>query len=340
MAARSRGPGWRDEVAASLLLQHVPALSLSGPALVMDETGTTVAEGLEAVGMAVRSWSRMALAGRRATAWPPPGPFGTVILRLPRAKEALSMALHAGGSVLEDGGFLLVFGAKDEGIISAAGPMRDLFESVETVAVGGRCRVLQATRQNDGGRFRDNLAAWRDPWDPGLPGLPDRWVSYPGVFAHGALDPGTRLLLEALPDLPSGARVLDYGCGSGIVGALARLRVPEVELHLLDVDAVALEAARENVPGGTIILADGLAGRARDHYDAVLSNPPFHRGKEEDPGMLTAFVREAGRVLKPGGTLTLVTQRRIPIEKDLRACFRGVSILGQDSIFTVWHGKS
>lgn len=305
----------------------------------MEAAGPEVPGGLAALGLEVMEWHRQALGGRRATPWPPEGPFGTVVLRLPRSREALAMALHAGGAALEEGGILLVYGAKDEGIGSAVGPMEELFDPVATVGVGGRCRVLQGRKRDGDVAFRAALEAWREVWKPNLPGLPELWTSYPGVFAHGALDAGTRCLLEALPPLPEGARVLDYGCGSGVVAGVARSRNPTLDLHLLDVDAVALESARENVPGAASILADGLSGLDPGSYDAILSNPPFHRGKEEDVGMLEAFVREAGRILRPMGTLTLVTQRRILLGEDLQASFSRVSLLHEAGIFAVWHAE-
>ena len=50
---------------------------------------------------------------------------------------------------------------------------------------------------------------------------------------------------------PKKARVLDYGAGSGVIGAALRLREPTVDLHLLDSDALALEAAAKNLPGSS-----------------------------------------------------------------------------------------
>ena len=75
------------------------------------------------------------------------------------------------------------------------------------------------------------------------------WATYPGVFAAKRIDEGTALLIGVLPPLRADARVLDYGCGSGVIGASAAARAPAIALDLLDNDSVALEAARENVPG-------------------------------------------------------------------------------------------
>jgi 16S rRNA (guanine1207-N2)-methyltransferase len=253
------------------------------------------------------------------------------------------MTLAGAAGALSPGGLLLVYGAKDEGAGSADGPMGELFAEVGTVGVGGHCRLLMGRRREKLPPFRDTLPAWREIHSLDVPGLPDSWVSYPGVCARGRLDPGTRLLLGALqdrePDMEDGMEILDYGCGSGVVGAFALARFPGVRIHLLDVDAVALEAARENVPQGSFLLRDGLPTGEGVTYDAILTNPPFHRGKAEDAEMIRALIGESPALLSPRGRLILVAQKRLYLEDAFRGAFREVSHLAQGDGFRVWEGR-
>jgi 16S rRNA (guanine1207-N2)-methyltransferase len=262
-----------------------------------------------------------------------------VALRLPRSREELVMALHAGASGLKPGGVCLLYGAKDEGIRSASGIMDEVFRGAGTLGVGGHCRVLHGLRQEGSEGFLGGLEAWRTVVDPGYVELGDKWVSYPGVFAHGRLDAGTRILLDALPPLPPGARVLDYGCGSGPVAAVAGRRGEDLVLELLDVDAVALEAARENVPGATTRLTEGLPDPGGKPFDAIFSNPPFHRGKEEDPGLVLELIRGARALLARGGVLVFVTQRRLRVEEEMTRAFQRATVLAEDPVFRVWEGR-
>jgi 16S rRNA (guanine1207-N2)-methyltransferase len=248
------------------------------------------------------------------------------------------MALHASAARLEEGGRLLVYGAKDEGIRSAMSLLDELFPGAETLAAGGRARVLLASASEVPGMVRGSPEDWRVVVDPEYPELGDVWVSYPGVFAHPRLDPGTRLLLDALPPLPPGARVLDYGCGSGMVGAVARARSDGLRLTLLDVDALALKAAEENVPGAQILLRDGLPDPEAGSYDAILTNPPFHRGKEADPEMVRGVIRQAPALLGKGGRLIFVTLRTLAVERALAEAFREVSLLAEGSGYRIWQG--
>lgn len=249
------------------------------------------------------------------------------------------MALHAAASVLTPGGTILVFGANDEGIQSAVNPLRGLFSAVETVEVGGRCRVLKGRWEGDRMDLRATLEDWRMELTLDHPDLPSPWNSYPGVFAHDRLDPGTRLLLDVLPELAVGSRVLDYGCGSGPVGFMALRKGREVKVDLLDVDTVALLAAEENLPGGRFLLKDGLSSRELGPYDAILSNPPFHMGKAEEPGMIDTFIQASSVLLAPKGSLVFVVQKRLPVEVLLNKLFEEVDILGEDGTYRVWRGR-
>ena len=246
------------------------------------------------------------------------------------------MALHAAASVLVPGGALLLYGANDEGIRAALGPLGDLCPGAETIAVGGRCRVLKGVRGPEVPGLRGELEDWRHPLSLDHPDLPAGWISYPGIFAHGRVDQGTRLLLDVLPGLPAGARVLDYGCGSGVVSYVVGKRREAADLHMLDVDSVALAAARENVPEATAHLHDGLPGVTGGRFDAIISNPPFHRGKAEDPGMIVSLIQGAPALLRPKGLLLFVAQRRLSLKGTLIRHFKEVTMVAEDSIFRVW----
>ncbi len=269
------------------------------------------------------------------TAWPPEGPFRTAALRLPRAKDELEMTLHGAVAALEPGGVLLVYGANDEGARSAPKRIEPVVGDVATVQRKRRCRVLRAERPAVPPGLRRRLDEWRRTSTLVLAGEERSWVSYPGLFAHGRLDPGTELLLEHLPAVASDARVLDFGCGSGALGAAVRSRTPTARLDLLDADAVALRAAEENVEGGRTLLGTSLEA-AEGPYDAIVSNPPYHSGKAETTGVAEALIREAPSRLVSDGILALVVQRRLGMEEPLSRAFRRVDAPAADRTYAVF----
>src|SRR3546814_7988841 len=132
-------------------------------------------------------------------------------------------------------------------------------------------------------------------------------ISLPGVFSHGRLDVGSALLLEHLDDLPNG-RVLDFGCGAGILGATLKRRYPQSNLLLLDVDAFAIESSRRTLAAHGLE-ADVIAGAGIDaaprHLAAIVSNPPFHQGVHTSYRASEALIERAAEHLATGWLLTL-----------------------------------
>ena len=69
---------------------------------------------------------------------------------------------------------------------------------------------------------------------------------------------------------PDDARVLDYCCGSGVIGASLALRTPSAQIELLDNDAVAIAAAKRNVAGAHALHL--LCGLADIHAQGTFSH--------------------------------------------------------------------
>src|SRR5207253_2255297 len=168
--------------------------------------------------------NRRLVGGGKAEPWPPAGPFDVALLRLPKAKDEQEMAVHACLGVLASDGRVIVYGGNEEGIRSAAGMLERLRGGVETLATRGHGRVLAAHRPADPSQLRAPLPAWRTTTTLEIADSRRDWVSYPGIFATNRIDEGTALLIDALPALRAGARVLDYACGSGVIGAGAAHR--------------------------------------------------------------------------------------------------------------------
>ena len=90
--------------------------------------------------------------------------------------------------------------------------------------------------------------------------------------------PETEHLVEALLDLPQGARVCDVGTGSGAIALALATERPDLRVEATDASADALDVARANAARLGLDVAfhhgDLLAGVAGP-LDAVVSNPPY-----------------------------------------------------------------
>jgi 16S rRNA (guanine1207-N2)-methyltransferase len=314
------------EVAAEALAERRP----QGRILVAGDEDGGIERALAENGAEPRSWHRLATGGRAATPWPDAdgtagGLFDGAVLRLPRGWDAFEMALHALSARLRQGAPLWIVGGNDEGITSAPKRLDGLVEGAETLTIKRRARVLETRRTE--APAKGDLESWRVAVPVELPGRADplELVSYPGLFAHGRLDPGTK--------------VLDFGCGAGVIGRAVRERAPDARLTLLDIDAVALHAARQNVPDAELVPGDGLAALGtRERYGLIVSNPPLHRGKDEDFGMLEELVKGTKQYLKLRGALVAVTQRTAGVGKLFKASFGHADLLAETNQYQVWRG--
>jgi 16S rRNA (guanine1207-N2)-methyltransferase len=153
-----------------------------------------------------------------------------------------------------------------------------------------------------------------------------RVASAPGVFSADALDPGSRLLLDHFDRIDDAHRVLDPGCGVGVLGLAVLRRFATARAVLADADARAVAVARRNAA------ALGLGDRCTVHWwtaasgataartcDLVVCNPPFHRGVRVDLATARAVLRAAGEALAPGGLALVVALRTLPFERELAA---------------------
>jgi 16S rRNA (guanine1207-N2)-methyltransferase len=136
-----------------------------------------------------------------------------------------------------------------------------------------------------------------------------------------------------------GGKVADLGAGWGYL-ARAILAHPGVKrLDLVEAEADALTCARINITDerARFHWADATTFRPETLLDAVVMNPPFHHGRDADPGLGAAFIQAARRMLAPNGGLWLVANRHLPYDAALSAAFLEHREVAGDSAFRVIH---
>ncbi len=137
-----------------------------------------------------------------------------------------------------------------------------------------------------------------------------------GVFSRGEIDRGSETLLKALPGELKG-RVLDLGCGWGLIGTVIARTRRDAAVVMCDVNERAVELSRrnlrENGAAGEVFLSDGFAS-LEGNFDWVVTNPPIRAGKK----VIYRLFEEAAAHLEPGGKLYLVIRKQQGAESALR----------------------
>ncbi|MGW4291237.1 methyltransferase [Streptomyces sp. NPDC004673] len=186
-----------------------------------------------------------------------------------------------------------------------------------------------------------------NPWPYGY-ALPDGLgaasgrpvVNHAGVFCADRLDIGTRFFLGHLPET-RGRRVVDLGCGNGVVGTAVALADPEAEVLFVDESFQAVASAEatykaNGVPGhAEFRVGDGLAGVASGSVDLVLNNPPFHSHQATSDATSWRMFTGAERALRPGGELWVIGNRHLGYHVKLKRLFGNCELVASDPKFVV-----
>lgn len=167
-------------------------------------------------------------------------------------------------------------------------------------------------------------------------------VNHAGVFCADRLDLGTRLLLAHLPQRTGPDRVVDLGCGNGVVGTAAALANPAAEVLFTDESYQAVASAEETfranaLPGAKAEFAvgDALTALPPESVDLVLLNPPFHSHRATTDAAARRMFTTARAALRPGGELRVVGNRHLGYHARLRRLFGNCDVVASHPKFVV-----
>lgn len=262
-----------------------------------------------------------------------------VLLQLPRSLAELDEIAQAVARWAPSGVTLLA-GGRDKHMTRA---MNDVLgRSFSDVAAGlgrGKSRVLTARSP----RSAEELGEPRFPVWGEDPDLPFAVAAFGATFGGATLDHGSRLLLRGLAEegWPEADRVVDLGCGNGVLAVSAALARPGARIVASDQSAAAVAAAALTAEAAgaaarvEVRRADATEAVPDGWADLILLNPPFHSGAAVHAGVAHRLIRSCARALRPGGELRVVFNSHLRYRPLVERAIGRARQVSRDRVYTV-----
>lgn len=264
--------------------------------------------------------------------------YDCIIIFLPKSRELLEYALTLASTQLTPKGIVAIVGEKKGGIKSVSSALEQHIGKILWKEPGKHSEIVTASSEKSPASFQPIYTETVLPTQ--LANI--TFTSLPGVFSLGALDKGTELLLENLPEAISG-KVLDWGCGSGVIGTYIAKKFPDTSVDMADSNMLAVASAQEAIKANGIKNAQAFASDifsdVTSKYDLIISNPPFHDGLETAYKATHAFFKNAPQFLNPSGRLIIVANAFLPYQKVLTEAFGNCRIVAENPQFKVLESR-
>ncbi len=158
-----------------------------------------------------------------------------------------------------------------------------------------------------------------------------------GIFSKERIDKGTLVLAENMV-IDKNAKVLDIGCGIGILGIIAA-KLFNADAVMSDINKRAVMLAKMNAKLNNVkaeIYQGNLYEKIKnDDFDVILSNPPQTAGKE----LCFQLIEQSKKYIKDGGNLQLVARHNKggkTLSKKMKEIFGNVKVIAKKSGYWVY----
>ncbi|WOT05591.1 class I SAM-dependent methyltransferase [Shewanella youngdeokensis] len=261
--------------------------------------------------------------------------FDSVIVYFPKSKALAPYLFNLAAKHLKPQGQLIVVGENKSGIKSLPKQLPDYFDAAFKADNARHCIVYTSELNQTAPAIK--LQDWCSQYPLQTPQGEITICNMVGVFSEKRLDEGTKLLLDNLPTMRG--KVLDFGCGAGVITAALLKAQPQLKMACVDINAMALLSCeltlKANNLNAEVFASDGLA-QTTHQYDGIISNPPFHDGFASTTDITTEFVANSKERLTKGGLFHIVANRHLPYSECIAEHFGSVNVSAENNRYKIY----
>lgn len=264
-----------------------------------------------------------------------------VLLKIPKQQAALTQQLRQLCAAIDRPVTILCAGMDKHLSPNTAKWIEGVLGKTTRHPGKSKARIFEATLSPLRQTLGDGAVSTR------VPTLDKTLITLPGNFSSGAVDGGTRLLLEYLHLAPVVSRACDLACGNGVIGLHILLANQATEVLFADESSLAISSAKQNVAKCIsnyqhrthFHWGDGLLG-VHNKFELIVCNPPFHQGHVMDAEIGKRLLRQCVNNIAENGELWVVANAHLPYGTLLKQSFTDVNVMARNKNYHLWRASS
>lgn len=262
-----------------------------------------------------------------------------IILKFPKSKAELAYTLTMLKPYSHADTKVFVVGENKGGIKTLPKQSQYLLTHLQKVDSARHCLLFASLFAENITKF--NLDEWFEYYTHQTQEGTIKVAALPGVFSQKKLDKGTEVLLKNLPKNLTDS-VLDFGCGAGIISAYIGKYYQNIQLTLVDVNALALASSEKTLSinnlDGKVYASDALS-HIQGTFNHIVSNPPFHQGIKTHYAATESFLSNIKENMCAGGEITLVANSFLKYQPIMQQAIGKTAVIVKENEFTVYSAQ-
>ncbi|QJC30358.1 16S rRNA (guanine(1207)-N(2))-methyltransferase RsmC [Enterobacteriaceae endosymbiont of Neohaemonia nigricornis] len=166
----------------------------------------------------------------------------------------------------------------------------------------------------------------------------------PGVFGDNKLDQGSQLLISTIKSSDIKGKILDLGCGSGVLTSFIAKQSKKIKIYATDIDIKALYSTKKTLFANNIhhglIFPSHIYSNINEKFNLIISNPPFHNELCYSLHTIYKILYNIKKYLVYNGEFRFVTHNIIPYKKIFKHLSYNFYILSKNNQYTIYSIKN